>query len=68
MYRNDQIRKRFPVIFTLINNKKKEGYKYLINKILNIITIDNNIDIKLQTLTIDFEESLIEACKTVSLK
>ena len=65
MYRDDQIGKRFPAVFSLINNIKKEGYKFLLNKILNYIIIDNNINKKLQTLTIDFEESLIEAWKTV---
>ena len=42
LYRDDISGKRYPGLFALINNKKKEGYYNIFKKIVSIITEENS--------------------------
>ena len=53
--------KRYPALFALINNKKFEGYKKLLEKIYHILTLENSIELNIKSYTIDFEKSLINS-------
>ena len=59
LYIDDKNGKRYPGVFSLINNKTQEGYYKLFNNIISIITIENTKNLNLETYTIDFESALI---------
>ena len=65
LFRDDVTGKRYPAVFSLINNKNKNGYLYLFNKIKEIIKLQNEKKIELISYSTDFEESLIQALKEV---
>ena len=54
LYYDEELRKRFPDLYALINNKKEEGYYLLFKKIYDILTIEGTKELKLKTYTIDF--------------
>ena len=68
LYRDDISGKRYPGLFALINNKKKEGYYNMFKKIISIITIENSKELQLVSYSIDFEKALIETLKTILSK
>ena len=47
LYYDSSVKKRFPGIFALINNKKEKGYIELFKSIRNIITLEGNKNLKL---------------------
>ena len=60
------LKKDFQGIFALINNKKEKGYIELFKSISNIITLtEGNKNLKLKSITIDFEERLINSLNHV---
>ena len=63
MYYDNELNKRYPSLYSLINNKSLEGYKYLFAKIINIITIDNTKTLNLFSYSTDFEIALLKALK-----
>ena len=63
LYLEENINKRMPGLFALINNKKERGYLYLFKKIYDIIIIEQSKPLKLQSYTIEFEIGLINALK-----
>ena len=65
LYYDDLLKKRFPGMYALINNKKEEGYYILFKKIYEIITLEGTRELKLQTYTTDFETGLINALERV---
>ena len=58
LYRDDILEKRFPGLYALINNKKYEGYKFMFEKIKNIISLEGSVELKLESYTLDFEIAL----------
>ena len=60
MYRDDYTGIRYPGLFGLINNKKKEGYLNLFKKIKDIITLENTKELSLLTYSVDYEIGLLE--------
>ena len=65
MYLDLNFNKRYPALFCLMNTKKKEGYIEIFNEIKKIITIENTINLKLESISLDFEIGLIEAIQIV---
>ena len=65
MYRDEISGIRYPGLFGLINNKKKEGYLCMFKKIKEIITIEETKDLSIYSYSIDFEEALLETCKII---
>ena len=61
LYRDINNGKNYPGLFALINNKKKEGYKVLFEKIRYILTIENTLNLNLKTYTLDLEIALQKA-------
>ena len=59
LYYDEILQKRFPGLFTLINNKNENGYIYLLKKISDIIIIGKTKVLKLNSFTVDFEVGLI---------
>ena len=54
---DDKTNKIFPALFRLINSINKEGYNELMKSIYNILTIENTIELKLTSITIDLEKA-----------
>ena len=65
LYLDENINKRMPGLFALINNKKERGYYCLFKKIYEIISIEETSSIKLKSYTVDFEIGLINALKQI---
>ena len=65
LYYDYELKKRFPGLFALTNNKKENGYDLLFNKIYDIITLNKTKNLALQSFTVDFESGLINAVKRV---
>ena len=65
MYRDDYTGIRYPGLFGLINNKKKEGYLNLFKKIKDIITLENTKELSLLTYSVDYEIGLLETCQNL---
>ena len=55
----------YPGAFILINNTYYQSYCLAINAFKNIITKYNSKILKLESITVDFEESLIKAVTNV---
>ena len=68
LYYDERLQKRFPGLFSLTNNKKEKGYEFLFNKIYEIITVNNTINLNLKSYTVDFESGLINATKKILQK
>ena len=56
---------KYPGAYILINSKLYQGYLLAFNAFNNIITKYNSINIKLESITIDFEEGLIKALHAI---
>ena len=56
---------RYPGAFILLNNKLYQGYLIAFNAFNNIIIKYNSIKIKLETISIDFEDALINALQII---
>ena len=54
---DDKTNKIFPTLFRLINSINKEGYNELMKSIYNILTIENTLELKLTSITIDLEKA-----------
>ena len=65
MYLDLNFNKRYPALFCLMNNKNKEGYIEIFNEIKKIITIENTTNLKLESISLDFEIGIIEAIQIV---
>ena len=65
LYYEDKSQKRYPGLFTLINNKKESGYIYLLYSIKRILTIEGSKFINLKAVTLNFETGLINAVEEV---
>ena len=61
LYYDENVKKRFPGLYALINNKKEEGYYFLFKKIYDILTLEGTKELRLRTYTTDFELGLINA-------
>ena len=48
-------------MFALINNEKYEGYLYMFKKIFYILTIEETVQLSLESYTLDFETALQNA-------
>ena len=67
LYYVQNLVKRFPGVFALINNKTEIGYKNLFKSIYEIITIENTKELKLESYSTDFEVGLMNALEEVFL-
>ena len=56
---------KFPCSYILMNNKNEKSYELVFKNLLNIITMDNSIDLKIISITTDFEKGILNAVKTV---
>lgn len=65
LYYDPFSKKRYSGLYSLINNKKELGYITLFNSIKNFITLEFTKPLKLKSITIDFEISLINALRIV---
>ena len=65
MYLDEHSGKRYPGLYGLINNKKKEGYMCLFNSIKEIITIEKSKELSLYSYSVDYEQGLIDTCKNI---
>ena len=63
LYYENNINKRNPGAFLLINNKTEAGYSLLFNNLYNILTIENTKKLKLESYTTDFEPALANSLK-----
>ena len=61
LYYDENVKKRFPELYALINNKREEGYYFLFKKIYDILTLEGTKELRLRTYTTDFELGLINA-------
>ena len=55
-------------LFALINNKKENGYLYLFQRIKDILTFENTIELEIESYTVNFEKGLINTLNIISLK
>ena len=67
MFYDNKQNRRYPGLYSLINNKTLEGYKYLFNKII-IITIDNTKALNLHSYSTYFETALFTELKHIITK
>ena len=65
LYVDENLNKKFPGLFALINNKKEEGYYILFKKIYYILSIEETKDLLLKSYTTDFEIGLINALSKI---
>jgi len=65
LYIDNKIYKRYPALYSLINNKYSEGYLELFKQIKSIITLENSKELKLSSYTIDFELGLKNALEVI---
>ena len=65
LYKDENLNRRFPGLYALINNKKYEGYLYMFKKIINILTIEETTELSLESYTLDFEIALQNAFSTL---
>ena len=65
LYYDAELDERFPRLFALINNKKENGYFQFFQNIYDIISINNSKNIYLKSYTFDFENGIINACKSI---
>ena len=65
MYRDEISGVRYPGLFAILNNKKKEGYMLIFKKIKDIITIENSKELSLISYSVDYEQSLLDTCRTI---
>ena len=56
---------KIPAVYILTNNKYINSYIKIFNKVKNIITLENTINLNWKSITIDFESALIESVKKV---
>ena len=56
---------KIPCSYILMNNKNEKSYELVFKSLLNIITMDNSIDLKIISITTDFEKGILNAVKTV---
>ena len=63
LFYENNINKRYPGAFLLINNKTGAGYSLLFNNLYNILTIENTKKLKLESYTTDFEPALANSLK-----
>ena len=54
-----------PGVYVIMNNKKENTYKEILNKIKDLITCNNKFPLKVNTITIDFEHGIIYSVKNV---
>lgn len=62
---NQLIDIKIPCAYVLMNNKTEKSYNLILSEILNIITIENNVKLKLISITSDFEKGLINGIKNI---
>jgi uncharacterized protein with FMN-binding domain len=55
------IDKKIPCAYILMNSKSEKSYEIVLSKLNNIITQDNSLEVKILTITSDFELSLINS-------
>ena len=55
---------KVPCSYILMNNKNEKSYELVFKSLLKIITIDNSIDLKIITITTNFEKGILNAVKT----
>ena len=65
LYYDEIGKKRFPVLYALVNNKTLEGYLELFKKIKAKITIENRKKLNLESYSTYYEISLLTALKTI---
>lgn len=65
MYYDEITNKKIPGSFILTNTKYESTYIEILKSFKNIITNENNTQLKVITITTDFEEGLINAVKIV---
>jgi len=58
LYFDDDIQKRAPGCYILINNKTENGYKMAFKSFKEIITLGNTIELSLVSYSTDFEKAL----------
>ena len=60
---NSLIDLKVPCCYVLLNNKFQLSYEIVLGLIKDIITENNSFEIKLLSITTDFEEGLINSVK-----
>ena len=61
LFYEDNTSNRYPGAYILLNSKFYQSYLLSLNSLKNIITKYNNITIKLESISLDFEDGLINA-------
>ena len=56
---------KVPCAYILMNNKSQISYEIVLNKLKDIITYNNNIELKVISISTDFEVALINVTKIV---
>ena len=56
---------KIPAVYILTNNKYINSYVKIFDKVKNIITLENTINLNWKSISIDFESALIESIKKV---
>ena len=56
---------KVPCAYILMNNKSQISYEIVLNKLKDIITYNNNIELKVISISTDFEVALINGTKIV---
>ena len=65
LYYDLKTKKRYPGLFSLINNKTEAGYIELFQSIYNIITIEKTKSLALESYTTDFEDGLMNSLSKI---
>lgn len=65
MFYHDTIEKKIPGCYILINSKEKNSYIMILNVFKRLLTKETSRQIKIFTISTDFEYNLIESVKDV---
>ena len=61
LYYDEEINMRSPGAYILLNNKTENGYYLALSNLKKILTLDNNVNLKLISYTTDYEKALYNA-------
>ena len=65
LYYDNEIKKRAPGAYILLNNKKEKSYIKVLINLKSIITLENTLNLKLITYSSDYEISLSNALERI---
>jgi len=65
LYYDEEIEKRAPGCYILLNNKTENGYKLALTNFKKIVTLDNTRDLALISYSTDYEKALYNALEDI---